>query len=71
MEKIAYKDGKRIGKVIHETTLYFVEMDADRECYAYAELDGCWVVGDVRDLDDRSEKTRIEEEEPKPERPPQ
>lgn len=50
MEKIAYKDGKRIGAVVYETTLYIVELDKDGETFAYADLDG-WDTGEVRDTD--------------------
>lgn len=66
MEKIAYKNGKRIGKVIHETTLYFIQIDSDlkeNEVYAYAELENAWMAGEVRDMDDPSENITVEEVE--------
>lgn len=58
MEKIAYKDGKRIGTVVYETTLYVVEMDKDGETYSYADLGG-WDAGEVRDIEDLDETIEI------------
>lgn len=70
MEKIAYnKKGERIGRVIYETPLYFVEMDGSEngDCYAYAELENAWFVGEIRDMDDRLEGISIKEPEQKQE----
>lgn len=50
MKKTAYKDRKRIGKVVYETILYVVKMDIDGETYSYADLGG-WDAGEVRDSD--------------------
>ena len=60
MEKIAYKDGKRIGKVVYETALHIIEMDEDGETYAYADLCG-WDAGEVRDTDGLDETIDIVE----------
>ncbi len=60
MEKIAYKDGKRIGTVVYETILYIVEMDKDGETYAYADLGG-WDAGEVRDTDGLEETIEFKE----------
>lgn len=60
MEKIAYKDGKRIGTVVYETILYIVEMDKDGETYAYVDLGG-WDAGEVRDTDGLDETIEFKE----------
>lgn len=57
MEKIALKDGKKIGKVVYETTLYIVELE-DQETYAYADLNG-WDAGEVKDIDGLHETIEI------------
>lgn len=60
MEKIAYKDGKRIGTVVYETTLYIVELNKDGETYAYADLGG-WDAGEVHDTDGLEETIEFKE----------
>lgn len=59
--KVAYKDGKRIGKIVYETTLYIIKMDDDSETYAYADLCG-WDVGEVKDTDGLHETINVVED---------
>lgn len=59
MEKIALKDGKKLGKVVYETTLYIVELK-NGETHSYADLDS-WDAGEVRDLDGLKETIEIKE----------
>ncbi len=58
MEKIAIKNGEKLGRVVYETTLYIIKHDEDGETFAYAELED-WDVDEVKDMDSLHETIDI------------
>ncbi len=58
MEKIAIKNGKKLGTVVYETMLYIIKHDEDGETFSYADL-GNWDAGEVKDMDSLHEMIDI------------